>query len=79
MPTANLVVSYRVSSISESGADRVTVNFVQDEANGQASYVPTPTPYGNGNVSLNLPASDGAAYFPGQKYNVTFAPAPTAV
>lgn len=62
---------YRVTSVAENTNGYVTVNFTQAVNIVTPGAVVTPTGFVN-NVSLNLPAEEAAAYFPGQVYDVTF-------
>lgn len=73
MTTANLAIEYRVTSMNEAGADRVTVNMTQHVVN-TADAPGVPAPYGGGSVSLNLSTAEASGYFPGQRYTVTFTP-----
>lgn len=71
---------YRVISVTEVGSGYVTVNFQQAGTGTPTPGTPVAPGAGPGfvnTVSLSLTMEEASAYFPGQIYDLTFAPATT--
>lgn len=71
MATADLTRDYRVSGITEFGADHVSINF-QQASESPGATTPGYAPGPNGNIALVLSRDDARGIFPGDTYTVSF-------